>query len=92
MGLYRGGRKKGTKNKRTDLFRKCDEVGLDVFTRMLEIAIKYQDEPTKQWPKLIVLAQYLYAKPKDESDISDFSPEEIREYIMRAVDEQKSGS
>lgn len=85
MGLYRGGRKKGTKNKRTDLFRKCDEVGLDVFVRMLEIALEYKNQPDKQWPKLVILAQYLYSKPKDESDISDFTPEEIREYIMQSV-------
>lgn len=92
MGLYRGGRKKGTKNKRTDLFAKCERVGLDVFERLLTLALEARD--TKgEWTKLSKLAEYLYSKPKEESDISDFSPEEIREYIMSAVNsEPKAGA
>jgi hypothetical protein len=91
MGLYRGGRPRGTKNKKTDLFRKCDEVGLDVFTRMLELAVKYKDTE-KEWPKLKELAQYLYAKPKDEGE-QNLTPEQIREMIRDwTKDVQSQGS
>lgn len=84
MGLYRGGRPKGTKNKRTDLHAKCESVGLDVFSRMLELALAEKDKQG-EWSKLNQLAQYLYAKPKDEPDISKFTPDQIREYVMTLV-------
>lgn len=91
MGLYRGGRQKGSKNKRTDLFSKCESVGLDVFTRMLELAIKYKDTD-KEWAKLKELAQYLYAKPKDSGE-QDLTPEQVREMIKEwTKDVQSTGS
>lgn len=79
MGLYRGGRAKGSKNRKTDLFRKCEDKGLDVFERMLELAIKERDQQG-EWSKLKVLAEYLYFKPKDPGEIN-LTPEQIREMI-----------
>lgn len=76
MGLYRGGRPKGSKNKRTDLHAKCESVGLDVFERMLEIALSKRDT-VEEWSKLRELAQYLYAKPKEV----ELSADQVRHYL-----------
>lgn len=86
MGLYRGGRKPGTKNKRTDLHAKCESVGLDVFSRMLELALAAQNTP-HEWGKLKELAQYLYAKPKEV----ELSADQVRTYleaVAQGQDEQ----
>lgn len=86
-----GGRPKGAKNKKTDLHAKCEAIGLDVFERMLEIA-KAEPDTKKQWPKLVQLAQYLYAKPKDEGDIQ-LTPDQVREMIRQwTQDVQSTGS
>ena len=93
MAYYKGqgGRRKGSKNKRTDLFRLCEEKKINVFSEMLDIAMNELD-PDKKFSKLKDCAIYLYSKPKDESDISDFTPEEIRDYIMSAAsNEPKAG-
>jgi hypothetical protein len=91
MGLYRGGRPKGTKNKRTDLFSKCEKVGLDVFERLLELAIANKGQPG-EWRALMDLAQYLYFKPKDPGDVT-MTPEQVRELIREwTKDAQSSGS
>lgn len=79
MGLYRGGRKKGSKNKATDLHAKCTEVGLDVFSRLLELAVLNRDTPT-EWSSLMGLVPYLYAKPRDSGE-SELTAEQIREWI-----------
>lgn len=91
MGLYRGGRPKGTKNKATDLHGKCAKVGLDVFERLLELALKQKDEKG-EWGKLMQLAQYLYARPKEVSEV-EISPEQVREMIREwTKDVQPTGS
>lgn len=89
MGLYRGGRPKGAKNKSTNLHAKCESVGLDVFARMLELALGEKDKPG-EWGKLRELAQYLYAKPKDPGDIQ-LSADQIRDWI-REQNAKPSGS
>lgn len=81
MGLYRGGRPKGTKNKKTDLFRKCDDLKVDVFEEMLILAMN-EAIPDKRFNRFKALAEYLYAKPKDQGDIQ-LGPEEIREMIRQ---------
>lgn len=84
MGLYRGGRPKGSKNKSTDLHAKCKSVGLDVFERMLEIALQKRDT-SEEWGKLKELAQYLYAKPKE----IELSADLVRHYLETVVSEDK---
>lgn len=79
MGLYRGGRKPGTKNKRTDLFSLCDEKKINVFSEMLDMAMNEQD-PDKKFRKFKDLAEYLYFKPKDPGDVN-LTPEQVREMI-----------
>ena len=74
-----GGRPKGAKNKSTDLHAKCKEVGLDVFSRMLELAIKERDQQG-EWSKLKALAEYLYFKPKDPGEVT-LTPDQVREMI-----------
>lgn len=94
MPYYKGqgGRPPGAKNKRTDLHAKCDKVGLDVFERLLELALAHRDSE-EEWGKLIQLAQYLYARPKDEGDIGKLTPEQVRELIKEWTrDVQSSGS
>lgn len=90
MGLYRGGRPKGTKNKKTDLFRKCDEIGVDVFTELLTIAHS-EPIPDKRFSKFHKLAEFLYAKPKDQGEV-ELTPEQVREMIRewsRDADEDR---
>lgn len=89
MGLYRGGRPRGTKNKRTDLHARCASVGLDVFERMLEIALEKKGT-TEEWSKLRELAMYLYAKPKEV----ELSADQVRGYLEAVAsgnDGQKTG-
>lgn len=74
-----GGRKKGSKNKSLDLHAKCAKVDLDVFERLLELALKEREKPT-EWTKLSQLAQYLYAKPRETQE-SELTAEQIREWI-----------
>ncbi len=81
-----GGRQKGTVN----LHKKCEDMGLDVFLRMLELA-KQEEDPEKQFHKLDRLAQYLYAKPK-ETEVQ-LTPEQVREFIRQwTEDVQSTGS
>lgn len=58
----------------------CTEHGIDVFEEMLIIAL-VETNPDKRFSKFKELAPYLYAKPKDEMDLSKFTPEQIRVYI-----------
>lgn len=91
MGLYRGGRQKGSKNKKTDLFAKCEKMSVDVFEEMLIIAM---DEaiPDKRFSKFKALAEFLYARPKDQGEVN-LGPEEIREMIKQwTKDVQSTGS
>lgn len=81
MGLYRGGRQKGSKNKKTDLFAKCDEMKVDVFSELLEIAMN-ESVLDKRFTKFHKLAEFLYAKPKDTGEVQ-LGPEEIREMIRQ---------
>lgn len=77
MGLNRGGRPKGAKNKRSaDLHAKCEKVGLDVFERMLEICLAKQGT-NEEWSKLRELAVYLYARPKEV----ELSADQVRGYL-----------
>jgi len=89
MGMYRGGRPKGTKNKRTDLHAKCESVGLDVFSRMLEICLEKQGT-NEEWSKLRELAQYLYAKPK-EVELSADQVKHYLEAVANNTDEKQVG-
>lgn len=84
-----GGRPKGAKNKKTDLFYKCEKVGLDVFERMLELALQERDQEG-EWGKLRTLAEYLYAKPKDDGE-REITPEMIREW-MKEQNADSSGN
>lgn len=91
MGLYRGGRQKGAKNKKTDLHRKCDELNVDVFTELLTIAMAETDS-NRRFNKFKELAAYLYAKPKDEGDVQ-LTPEQIREMIREwSSHDQQAGT
>lgn len=81
MGLYRGGRKPGSKNKRTDLFAKCDKIGVDVFEELLELA-HGEPIPDKRFSKFFKLAEFLYAKPKDQGEVQ-LTADEIREWIKQ---------
>lgn len=57
------GRKPGTPNKKTqDLFRICEERGLNVFESMVELALEAVDEV--KFNRLREIAQYLYPKRK----------------------------
>lgn len=77
MGLNRGGRPKGAKNRRSaDLHEKCQRVGLDVFERMLEIALAKRDT-NEEWNKLRELAVYLYARPKEV----ELSADQVKTYL-----------
>lgn len=80
--VYRGGRKPGTKNKRTDLHAKCESVGLDVFSRMLELAMAARDTD-EEWGKLRELASYLYAKPKE----IELTADQVRSFLENAAHE-----
>lgn len=85
--LKTGGRKRGSLNLQT----KCDEVGIDVFKRMLELA-QEEIDPDKEFYRLEKIAQYLYAKPKDELDFSKLTPEQIRESLLGIVDDEERGA
>lgn len=57
------GRKKGTPNKiDTDVAAKCQEMGLDVFGAMIEIALTGNDD--QRFAMLKELAQYVCPKKK----------------------------
>lgn len=82
MGLYRGGRPKGTKNKKTDLFRKCDLHNVDVFEELLLIAVN-ESVPDKRFQKFYKLADFLYARPKDQGE-QELTADDVREWIRQA--------
>lgn len=69
------GRKKGTPNKKTNLFAICEEVGLNVFKEMVKLASKTIDDDVR-FSRLKEIAPYLYAKKKDIS-LTDLSAEEL---------------
>lgn len=81
MAYYKGqgGRPKGAKNKSTDLHAKCKNKDLDVFDRLLELAV-LERGTSKEWSRLSELATYLYAKPKDTGE-AEITPDQIREWI-----------
>lgn len=79
-----GGRPKGAKGKRTDLHALCEKHGINVFEAMITLAMSEQD-PDKQFNKYKECAAYLYSKPKEELDLSKFTPQEIREYVLTIV-------
>lgn len=85
-----GGRPKGAKGKRTDLHALCEKHGVNVFEEMLILA-KEAKGPVR-FNLFAKLAEYLYSRPKEELDLSKFTPEEIREYVLTLIrpDEQNS--
>lgn len=85
MGMYRGGRPRGTKNKRTDLHAACDRMEINVFEEMLLEVKRLPLGEQSRFNKLVQCAQYLYSKPKDEMDLNQFTPEEIRDYLVSLV-------
>ncbi len=88
--LKTGGRKKGSVNLQT----KCDEVGIDVFKRMLELCQEAQEQgdSDKEFYRLEKIVQYLHAKPKDELDFSKLTPEQIRESLLGIVNDEERGA
>lgn len=84
-----GGRKKGSESLRA----LCEGKGVNPFVEMLELAMAETDMD-KKFYKLKELLPYLHAKPKeDEMDLSKFTPEQIRAYVMGLVEnEPKSGA
>lgn len=82
-----GGRKKGSQT----LLDKCKEMNVDVFEEALRLAINDPDFDNK-FNKLAALMPYLYAKPKDEFDISKLTPEQIREYLLEIVNDGQDRS
>ena len=58
----KGGRKKGTPNKRQSVLEICAGIGLDPFKKMAEIA--QQDEHPRQVDCLKELCQYILPKQK----------------------------
>lgn len=73
MGFQKGhklspGRPHGSKNKRTNLFAICEEMGIDVFKEMVTMAVMEVD-PEKRFSKMRDIAPYLYAKQKESTHI-----------------------
>lgn len=68
----------------------CTEHNIDVFEEMLLLALAEQ-VPDKRFNKFRDLAQYLYAKPKDEMDLTKFTPEQIRAYIVSLNESKRTG-
>lgn len=77
------GRKKGSKNKRTDLFALCEELGVDVMREMITLA---SEEPDKElrFSKLRDIAPYLYARKKEVLNLADQPVEEL----LKAAEEK----
>lgn len=98
MAERRGGRQKGTPNRKTQqLLDLCAEKGLDVFGSMIEIAARAKQGPEK-FDMLEKLAQYLYPKRKavEHSGGEDFAKEheselakEIREFMAKSLGDRK---
>lgn len=80
FGYKTGGRVKGAHGARA-LLDKCHNMNVDVFEEMLKLACAEANND-KRFSKLRDLAQFLYAKPRDELDITKFTKEQVREYIM----------
>ncbi len=70
------GRKPGSKNKKTDLFARCEEHGIDVFDELLLSAARELD-PDKRFFKFKEIAPYLYAKKKEVLTLSEIPVEEL---------------
>lgn len=68
------GRPVGSKNKKTNLFAMCEEMGIDVFKEMLQGAAAEID-PDKRFNKFKEIAPYLYAKKKETEH--KFTPEQL---------------
>lgn len=84
-GFKTGGRKKGTPNKKTDLFGICQERGIDVWEELLSGAAAEKD-PDKRFNKFKELAPYLYAKKK-ESTIT-YTPEQLLDMAEQELNGQ----
>lgn len=83
-----GGRQKGTPNKKTDLFRMCEERGICVFTELLNGAAS-EDDPDKRFLKFKDIAPYLYAKKKEiELDVDMDLAKRAEEYAALDKGEQ----
>ncbi len=87
MGLYRGGRKKGSKNRNTDLHAKCAEMNVDVFKEMLTMALEENDK-SKRFNRFKELAQYLYAKPKEV----ELSADQVTAYLEAVANNDSTRS
>lgn len=85
MGGYRGGRKRGTKNKKTNLFALCEEEQINVFREMLLEVKEMPRGAQGRFRKLAECAAYLYAKPKD----MDITPEQVREHLEAIADDSE---
>ncbi len=70
------GRPPGAKNKKTDLFAICAELGIDVFREMVTLAA-HEIDKEKRFEKLQAVAPYLYAKKKEVLNLSDHTAEEL---------------
>lgn len=82
------GRQPGSKNKKTDLFAMCDEVGLNVFKEMITLASQTLD-PETRFSKLRDIAPYLYAKKKEVLNLEDHSTEELLDVAEKKLNESK---
>lgn len=86
-----GGRKKGTKNKSTDLHAKCARLDVDVFEEMLKLAINTDAKKQQsKFSRFAKCAEYLYSRPKDTGE-SELTAEQIREWI-RENNANKAGT
>lgn len=80
-----GGRRKGSKNKNTDLFSLCEKEQINVFKEML-LEIKAMDiGESGRFNKLSQCAQYLYAKPKEV----EVTTEQVRAHLESVVDDSE---
>ena len=59
----------------------CKKNKIDIFEQALKIAISDKDEDSK-FKKLMDLIPYVHAKVKEEASLSNFTPEQIREYVL----------
>lgn len=91
MARFEAGHQGYKKNKgRAEPSLICTEHGIDVFEEMLLLAMA-EVVADKRFSKFRDLAQYLYAKPKDEMDLTKFTPEQIRAYIVSLNESRTAG-
>ncbi len=83
------GRPPGSKNKRTDLFALCDELGVDVMKEMITLAAMTID-PDARFSKMRDIAPYLYAKKKEILNLDDHSVEELIETAEKKLSDTKT--